>query len=225
VRNFLTCNLSRSAAASVVLSLVLAGCGAGSSSERSVNLATVSLRANDVPRGFLREVSRTWATREAAARDHVAASLYSHHGLLRSHQVAYVQHATLNAPPSGGLHRASSEIAEYVNAADARWGRRQAVALWGHANQVGATTLGTHAGQAAVPVPFKSISVPRVGDATSGFSATWGGDEAAYTGTVVVARTGRYVIVVETIGYLGQVHTRLAVSLTRRIVQRIRANA
>ena len=113
-------------------------------------------------------------------------------------------------------------MTEYKNAVDARWGWRQTVNVWRHANQTGSTTLGTRSGQAAIPVPFKPIAVPRVGDTASGFSATWGGDEAAYTGTVVVAREGRYVIAVETIGYLDQVHTSLAVSLTRRIVQRIR---
>jgi hypothetical protein len=209
----------------LVLSLALAGCGGSSSGVHAVNFAAVSLRATDVPRGFVREVSRVWTSRQAAARDHVAASLYARHGLLRSYDEAYVQRETLNSPPTGGLHRASSEIAEYVNAADARWGWRVAEHFWRHANQVGATTLGSHSGQAAVPVPFKPIAVPRVGNASSGYSATWGGDEAAYTGTVVVARERRYVVVVETIGYLGQVHTSLAVSLARHIVQRIRANA
>jgi hypothetical protein len=219
------CHSLMTVAAPVALSLVLAGCGAGSSGGQAINLAAVSLRASDVPRGFAREIARSWTNAQAAARDRVASSLYDAHGRISSYQDAYIQQLAFHEPPAGGLHRAASEVTEYKNANDAQWGWRQTVNLWRHANQTGSTTLGTSSGQAAIPVPFKPITVPRVGDAASGFSATWGGDEAAYTGTVVVAREGRYVIAVETIGYLDQVHTSLAVSLTRRIVQRIRKNA
>jgi hypothetical protein len=208
----------------VCVALALTGCGAATA-KASVNLSALGVHRSDVPRGFAREIGRSWSNVQAATRDRISPSVYATHGRERSYESAYTQVWAANEPPNGGLHRADSEITVYKTAAGARWGWQRTVRLWNHAFQVGATTLGSHAGQAAIHVPFKALPVPRIGNTTAGFSATWGGDEFAYTGTVLIVRQGRYVATVETVGYVGQVHTSLAVALARRIDSRIRRSA
>jgi hypothetical protein len=208
----------------ILMCLTLIGCGSSRVASASGTLKSMSVHQSDVPRGFVRDTGRYWNNHQAAVRDNVAVSLYQAHGRQRSYEDAYTQSFALNEPPSGGLHRASSEVTEFRDASDAHWGWLREVHVWRHATQTGATTLGTGAGQAAIPIPFARIPVPRIGAEDEGFSATWGGDEVAYRGNVLVIRQGRYVATVETIGWVGQVHLSLAIALARRIDRRIAAS-
>jgi hypothetical protein len=123
------------------------------------------------------------------------------------------------------LQRVLSEITVFDKAAGARWDLQRLIKLWRHAHQSGSNNLGANAGQTGIPVPFKPLSAPRIGDEGAAFTATWGGDEFAYTGTVFIFRQGRYMALIETIGIIGQYHGSTALALARSIDRRIASAA
>jgi hypothetical protein len=207
----------------VCVCLALVGWGSATSADPTPDLKALALRAGDLPGGFALDSGRYWSNSQAAARDRVPVSSYQTHGRIRSYQNIYSHPFAVNSPATGGLQRAGSEITEYRDARGAHWDWLRLRGVWRHATSMGSTTLGSVAGNAGRPVPFKPIVVPLVGNEDAGFAVTWGGDEFDYTTRVIVFRRGRYVATLEVIGIMQQVSLHKTMIMARTIDRRIAA--
>jgi hypothetical protein len=207
----------------ICVCLALVGWGSVTQASPTPDLKVLALQARDLPGGFALDSGRYWNNSQAAARDHVPVSSYQTHGRVRSYQNSYFHPFAPNSPPTLGLQHAGSEITEYRNARGAHWDWLRLRSVWRHATAMGSTTLGSVAGNAGRPVPFKTIVVPPVGDEDAGFSVIWGGDEFDYTTTVIVSRRGRYVATLEVIGVMKQFPFHRTVAIARAIDRRIAA--
>lgn len=205
----------------ICVCLALIGCGSSTQAGHPTDPKAFALRLSDVPRGFVLDSARYWRNKQAASRDHLPVSAYDSHGRIRSYENTFTPSLALDEPPTGGLQRAASEVVEYQDTRGAHWDWLRMRNVWRHATAMGSTTLGANAGEAGRPVPFKAIAAPRVGDESAAFSVTWGGDEFAYTTTVVVFRRGKYVATATAIGIVDQVPPRRAVSMARTVDRRI----
>jgi hypothetical protein len=207
-----------------ICGILAAGCGSAGGSGRSVHLKALALQPSDVQSHLLAGPARYWSNAQAAKRDGVPVSSYDAHGRIRSYENDYTP--DFSAPVlAAGLERADSEITAYKGVQGAHWGWLRLRATMRKAKVMESTTLGTPAGLAAVPVPFKQIAVPRVGNEDAGFAVTWGGDEFAYTTRDIVFRQGRYVALVRVIGIMDQFSLRRTLSIARAVDRRIASSA
>jgi hypothetical protein len=168
------------------------------------------------------ESAQWWNNRQAAARTGIPESVYDRHGREHSYDVRFGRR---DSAARTTIQSVESEVTVYRDAAGARWAYEQGNAATRHGHMWGATTLGTASGQAQIPIPFHRMGLPDVGTSRAAYSATWGGDEFAYTTCVALFTRGRYTVRLQVTAVQGNTAPHWTARLSRAIDARLRSSA
>jgi hypothetical protein len=185
----------RIAVASVLAALLVGTAGTGQAADLRSQLRRVNLSLRDLPAGFTLRTARYWTNAQAASDSATSEATYRRHGRLLSYEVEYLR---------GGIVDALGVDATVIAYRDER-GARWAYAL----------ALDDHRGE-------RAMSPGQLGSAAAGFTYDETSEGYRVTVDTIVARRGRYVIIVEGVGLRGTVSAQQIAALARTIDARTR---